>query len=143
MDLQRYKKKKNQYFFYYFKGRGKVIVKTFMQKGNFVSFLKSLQVLLILENQIKVYVSKCFPIKTLSTFSVFSSVVLKHADLCAYLHAKSLQSCLTLCIPVDYIACQTPLSREFSRQEYWKGLPCPPPGYRSRVFKLSSSKCIE
>ena len=23
---------------------------------------------------------------------------------------------------------QTPLSVEFSRQEYWSGLPCPPPG---------------
>ena len=26
------------------------------------------------------------------------------------------------------IACQDPLSMEFSRQEYWSGLPCPPPG---------------
>ena len=26
-------------------------------------------------------------------------------------------------------ACQTPLSMGFSRQEYWSGLPCPPPGY--------------
>ena len=26
------------------------------------------------------------------------------------------------------IACQAPLSMEFSRQEYWNGLPCPPPG---------------
>ena len=26
------------------------------------------------------------------------------------------------------IACQAPLSMEFSRQEYWSGLPCPPPG---------------
>ena len=25
-------------------------------------------------------------------------------------------------------ACQAPLSMEFSRQEYWSGLPCPPPG---------------
>ena len=25
-------------------------------------------------------------------------------------------------------ACQAPLSIEFSRQEYWSGLPCPPPG---------------
>ena len=27
------------------------------------------------------------------------------------------------------VACQAPLSMEFSRQEYWSGLPCPPPGY--------------
>ena len=26
------------------------------------------------------------------------------------------------------VACQAPLSMEFSRQEYWSGLPCPPPG---------------
>ena len=26
------------------------------------------------------------------------------------------------------VACQTPLSIEFSRQEYWSELPCPPPG---------------
>ena len=26
------------------------------------------------------------------------------------------------------VALQAPLSMEFSRQEYWKGLPCPPPG---------------
>ena len=28
---------------------------------------------------------------------------------------------------MDY-ACQAPLSVGFSRQEYWSGLPCPPPG---------------
>ena len=28
---------------------------------------------------------------------------------------------------VDY-SCQAPLSMGFSRQEYWSGLPCPPPG---------------
>ena len=26
------------------------------------------------------------------------------------------------------VACQAPLSMEFSRQEYWSGLLCPPPG---------------
>ena len=30
--------------------------------------------------------------------------------------------------PMDYIAHQAPLSMGFSRQEYWSGLPCPPPG---------------
>ena len=39
-------------------------------------------------------------------------------------------SCLTLCDPVDCLSCsrQTPLSMEFSRQEYWSGLPFPTPG---------------
>ena len=27
-----------------------------------------------------------------------------------------------------YVACQTPLSMGFSRQEYWSGLPLPSPG---------------
>ena len=27
-----------------------------------------------------------------------------------------------------YVACQAPLSMEFSRQEHWSELPCPPPG---------------
>ena len=39
-----------------------------------------------------------------------------------------IQWCLTLCNPMDYIAHQAPLSMEFSRQVYWSGLPCPPPG---------------
>ena len=34
------------------------------------------------------------------------------------MHAKSIQT----------IACQAPLSMGFSRQEYWSGLPSPPPG---------------
>ena len=33
------------------------------------------------------------------------------------------QSCLTLCDPVDCVACQAPLSMGFSTQEYWSGLP--------------------
>ena len=37
------------------------------------------------------------------------------------------QSCLTLCDPWT-VACQAPLSMEFSRQEYWSGLPFPTPG---------------
>ena len=37
------------------------------------------------------------------------------------------QSCLTLCNPMDCVACQAPLFMEFSRQEYWSGLPFPTP----------------
>ena len=43
---------------------------------------------------------------------------------CVY--AKSLQSCLF--VTPRIVACQAPLSIGFSRQEYWSGLPCPPPG---------------
>ena len=48
-------------------------------------------------------------------------------DIGGNVHAKSLQSCLTLCDSLD-LARQAPLSMGFSRQEYWSGLPCPPPG---------------
>ena len=37
------------------------------------------------------------------------------------------QLCSTLCNP-QTVAHQAPLSMEISRQEYWSGLPCPPPG---------------
>ena len=44
-----------------------------------------------------------------------------------YKGAKSLQSCPTLCDPTDH---SLPIYsvHEFSRQEYWSGLPCLPPG---------------
>ena len=37
------------------------------------------------------------------------------------------QSCLPLCDPTD-CSLPTPLSMGFPRQEYWRGLPFPPPG---------------
>ena len=43
-------------------------------------------------------------------------------EVCVY--AKLLQSCPTLCDPMD---CSPPGSMGFFRQEYWSGLPCPPP----------------
>ena len=43
------------------------------------------------------------------------------------LHAKSFQSCPTLCDPIDYSLRGSSIMG-FSRQEYWSGLPCPPPG---------------
>ena len=44
----------------------------------------------------------------------------------ACVRAKSLQSCLTLCDSWT-VAHQAPLSMGFSMQEYWSGLPFPPP----------------
>ena len=41
-------------------------------------------------------------------------------------HAKSFHSCLALSDPMD-CGPQAPLSREFFKQEYWSGLPFPPP----------------
>ena len=44
---------------------------------------------------------------------------------CAMVSAAQL--CLTV-QPHKTTACQAPPSMGFSRQEYWSGLPCPPPG---------------
>ena len=46
---------------------------------------------------------------------------------CACLCGQSLQSCLTLCYPMDYSLLDSSVHR-ILRQEYWSGLPCPPPG---------------
>ena len=43
---------------------------------------------------------------------------------CMLSHFSSVQLCATLWT----VACQAPLSVGFSREEYWSGLPCLPPG---------------
>ena len=43
---------------------------------------------------------------------------------------KSLQSCPTLCDPIDGSP-PAPLSLGFSRQEHWSGLPFPSPMHES------------
>ena len=42
--------------------------------------------------------------------------------------SEDAQLCLTLCDPMDCIAYQALQSMEFSRQEYWSGLPFLSPG---------------
>ena len=60
-------------------------------------------------------------------------VIIKHwlYSLCCTVYvtvtALVAQSCLTLCHPTDYIACQASLSIEFFRPEYWSELPFPSP----------------
>ena len=46
----------------------------------------------------------------------------------ACMHAKSLQSRLTLWELMDCSPLGSSVHEVFSRQEYWGGLPCPPPG---------------
>ena len=48
--------------------------------------------------------------------------------------AKSLQSCLTLCNPIDTAHQATP-SLGVSRQEHWSGLPLPSPMHESEKGK--------
>ena len=50
-------------------------------------------------------------------------------DMCSNMKVKVLvaQSCQILCDPMS-VTHQAPLSMEFSRQEYWSGLPFPPSG---------------
>ena len=45
--------------------------------------------------------------------------------------AKSLQSCPTLCDPIDGSPLGLPPSLGFSRQERWRGLPFPSPMHES------------
>ena len=52
--------------------------------------------------------------------------------------AKSLQSCPTLCDPIDGSPPSLP-SLGFSRQEYWSGLPFPSPMHESEKWKRSRS----
>ena len=52
--------------------------------------------------------------------------------------AKLLQSCLTLCDPIDGSPPGS-LSLEFSRQEHWSGLPFSSPMHESEKRKLRCS----
>ena len=52
--------------------------------------------------------------------------------------AKLLQSCPTLCDPIDGSPPGSPVSG-FSRQEYWSGLPLPSPMHESEKWKWSCS----
>ena len=52
--------------------------------------------------------------------------------------AKSLQSCPTLCDPIDGSPSGSP-ALGFSRQEHWSGLPFPSPMHESEKWKWSRS----
>ena len=79
----------------------------------------------------------------LSTFHSFSKFVafLMQMDILLVLviaAAKSLQSCPTLCDPIDGSPPGS-LSLGFSRQEHWSGLPFPSPMHESEKWKGSCS----
>ena len=58
-------------------------------------------------------------------------------DICHYASVLSLFNRVRLYVTPWTVACQAPLSMEFSRQEYWSGLLCPPPG--CVILRLSKS----
>ena len=64
------------------------------------------------------------------TFYVISSALVTSAFpslSTAGLYVLSHFSCVQLSVTLWAVAHQGPLSTGFSRQEYWSGLPCPPP----------------
>ena len=66
------------------------------------------------------------------------SLPLSHQAACRLSHF----SCAQLFVPPWTVAHQAPLSVGFSRQEYWSGLPCPPPGNLSNPeIKPRSPHC--
>ena len=58
--------------------------------------------------------------------SHFENAKFREVSTAAAAAAKSLQSCLTLCNPIDGSPPGSP-SLGFSRQEYWSGVPFPSP----------------
>ena len=74
-------------------------------------------------------------------FSSFAALALQVYKYTCHLYAtttKLLQSCPTLCDPID-AAHQAPPSLGFSRQEHWSGLPFPSPMHESEKWKWSRS----
>ena len=63
----------------------------------------------------------CITIWTRSVFGVYINKMCVCVCWVAYSHAW-------LCATLSTVSCQAPLSMEFTRQEYWSVLPCPPPG---------------
>ena len=55
---------------------------------------------------------------------------------------KVTQLCLTLATPWT-VACHAPLSMGFYRQEYWRGLPFPPPGDLANIGIESWSPALQ
>ena len=62
------------------------------------------------------------------THKVTLTLRFTHTWTCSHACVLSHFSCVWLCATLLTVACQAPLSMGFSRQEYWSGLLCPPPG---------------
>ena len=73
-----------------------------------------------------------------NTLKYVGTIYLKISVKAAAAAAKSLQSCPTLCDPIDGSLPGSP-SLGFSRQEHWSGLPFPSPVHESEKWKWSRS----
>ena len=110
---------------------GDIISRTITEAGfgTVVEWSKGLPFLFIIWNRsliIKFYMSRNNFKDTIQLFLTtwkFGNKVIHQVSVCA----KPFQSCQTLWNPWT-VACQAPLSMGFSKQKYWNGLPCPPPG---------------
>ena len=71
-------------------------------------------------------------LRQLDARSNFNLIAQKGNLIVAAAAAKSFQSCLTLCDPIDGSQ-PAPLSLGFSRQEHWSGLPFPSPMRKSEI----------
>ena len=89
---------------------------------------------LLIFPKIKSHVTR-FTLRTLNNLFPACTFGYCLAMLC---YAKSLQSCPTLCDPIDG-SYQAPPSLGFSRQEHWSGLPFPSPMHESEKWKRSRS----
>ena len=78
--------------------------------------------------------SVCLPRQTLKLYEVMDHISLALQYIFSfsysawYMHVYVLFSPVQLLSTPGTVACQAPLTMGFSRQEYWTGLPCPPPG---------------
>ena len=70
------------------------------------------------------HVAKWIILKCTIQWHLVSTILYKH-PLCVLSHFRHVWFLTTLWT----VACQAPPSMGFSRQEYWSGLPCPPPGH--------------
>ena len=101
------------------------LVITFLPKSNrlLISWLQSPSAVILEPPKIKSDTFHCFPI-----YLYFCIILLNIRGILLYVVVGLVaKSCLTL-ETLWIVASQAPLFIEFSRQEYWSGLPFPSPG---------------
>ena len=104
---------------------------TFWQWGKQNSYSKRLPITMLLKLN-KTWFERYWWVhnkETLQDYKLNRNNYQLHPDDCSkwYMIQSVTKSCLTLCDPMD-CSLQAPLSMGFPRQDYGRGLPCPPPG---------------